>query len=223
MWIEFFYSGAFIFRSRGTPWTVVLETEFEKYGALSFETVLRSYCTVSDESHDYGLEVVMGRAAAQSFSFLFAGASTKIDDSQPSLCLAVPFVRFLQSHSLRDVFLNCAPSPWVLVINRDDKWKYSKINLFSLPFAKSVLITLCRFNNSRRGGRAQDFHCGTFPGVPQCCSCFGRDCVFPLGANNSHLALKETEGKKPQVPCVRSHMVMQRPATAPSWAEVLRG
>lgn len=59
----------------------MLETEFEKYGALSFKTVLRSYCMVSDEGHDYALEVVMGKDAAQSFSFLFTGAGMKMDYS----------------------------------------------------------------------------------------------------------------------------------------------
>lgn len=96
---------------------------------------------VSDEGHDYALEVVMRKDAAQSFSFLFTGAGMKMDYSKPSLCLAVPFVRFLQSHSLLDVFINCAPFPWVLVINCNDKWKYSKINLFSRPSAKSTLRT----------------------------------------------------------------------------------
>lgn len=120
---------------------------------------------VSDEGHDYALEVVMRKDAAQSFSFLFTGAGMKMDYSKPSLCLAVPFVRFLQSHSLLDVFINCAPFPWVLVINCNDKWKYSKINLFSRPSAKSTLRTLCRFNNLERGGKAQDLHGSSCPMV----------------------------------------------------------
>lgn len=99
----------------------LLEMEFEKYSALSFKTVLRSHCKVSDESHDYALEVVRWKNAAQSFPVLFTGAGMKMDYPKPSLCVAVPFVRFLQAHSLLDVFINCTPFPWVLVINCNGK------------------------------------------------------------------------------------------------------
>lgn len=136
----------------------MLETVLDRCGALSFKNGLRRYCMVSDEGHDYALDVVMGKDAAQSSSFLFTGAGMKIDYSKPSLCLAVPFVRFLQSHSLLDVFINCTPFPWFLVINCNDKSEYSKINLFSGPSAKFTLRTLCRFNNLGRGGKSQDFH-----------------------------------------------------------------
>lgn len=95
--------------------------EFEKYSALSFKTVLRSHCKVSDEGHDYALEVVRWKNAAQSFPVLFTGAGMKMDYPKPSLCVAVPFVRFLQAHSLLDVFINCTPFPWVLVINCNGK------------------------------------------------------------------------------------------------------
>lgn len=64
--------------------SIMLETEFEKYGALSFENVLRSYCMVSDEGRDYALEVVTGKDAAPSFSLLFTGAGMKTDYSKPS-------------------------------------------------------------------------------------------------------------------------------------------
>ena len=159
--------------------SIVLQTEFEKYGALSFENVLRSYCMVSDEGHDYALDVVMGKDAVQSFSFLFTGAGMKMDYSKPSLCLAVPFFRFLQSHSLLDVFINCTPFPWVLVINCNDKWKYSKINLFLWSSAKSTLRTICRFNSLERWESTRFTSEQLSHGVPQCCSCSGRDCIFP--------------------------------------------
>lgn len=141
------------------------------------KNVLRNYCQVSDEGCDYALEVVMGKDAAQSFSFLFTGAGMKMDYSKPSLCLAVPFVRFLQSHSLLHVFITCTPFPWVLVINCNDKWKYSKRNLFSWPSAESTLRTLCRFNSLERGGKAQDLHQSSCS-VPLCYNYFGRDCIF---------------------------------------------
>lgn len=99
----------------------LLETEIEKYTALSFKNVLRSHCKVSDEGHSYALEVVRRKDAAQSFSVLFTGAGMKMDYSKPSLCVAVPFVSFLQAHSLLDVFINSTPLPWLLVINCNGK------------------------------------------------------------------------------------------------------
>lgn len=130
----------------------LLETEFEKYGALSFKNVLRSHCKVSDEGHDYALEVGRGKDAAQSFPVLFTGAGMKMDYSKPSLGVAVPFVRFLQAHSLLDVFINCTPFPRVLVINCNGGWKYSKINLFSWPSTKSTLRTFSRCHSLEGSG-----------------------------------------------------------------------
>lgn len=61
------YRGTFIFHRRGTLTSVMLETEPEKYSALSFKNVLRSCCVVSDGDHNDAPEVVMGKAAAQCF------------------------------------------------------------------------------------------------------------------------------------------------------------
>lgn len=156
----------FFSQKRGTLLSFVLETEFEKYSALSFKNILRSCCKVSDEGHDYALEVVRGKDAAQSFPVLFTGAGMKMDYSKPSLCVAVPFVTFLQSHSLLDVFINCTPFPWVLVINCNGKWKYSKINLFSWPSPKPTVRTLCRFSSLEGGGAAQGAHQSSSSVVP---------------------------------------------------------
>lgn len=173
--------GAFIFHSRGTLWSIVLETELKKYGALSFENVLRNCCMVSDEGHNYTLEVVMGKDAAQSFSFLFTRVGMKMDYSKPSPCLAVLFVRFLQSHSLLfsfSVFINCAPFPWVLVINCDDKWKYSKINLSSWPSAKSTARALRSLTSLEGGGEAQDLCQSSFHVAPCSAAAVWEGAVF---------------------------------------------
>lgn len=88
---------------------------------------------VSDEGHNYAREIVTGKDAAQSFSFLFYWSWHENGLVQTISLSWCPFVRFLQPRLLLDDFINCALFPWVLVINCDDKWKFFKINLFSQP------------------------------------------------------------------------------------------